>query len=304
MSLINCPECGKEISDKTDKCPNCGYPISQMVNNTSTQHQNTGIFIINGVQVDMYKLMSEYPDRKKAIKKVKKITKADTESSEKAVDDFLNNLETSGVYVNGTSKKHSTLSIISFVLSLFACFFIIGLILSIIDLAGNDRTKKHSLSKASIILFVLWCLIAATNLEKYIGTSNQKQTFTVGETAELNDVQITLSDYKESTGNEYNKPLNGNVFVIAKFEIENNTDEDLAISSMLSFDAYADGYSLPYSLSALTEKERSQLDGTISSGKKMKGWIGWEVPQDYESIEIHFTDNVWGDDKIKFLIDR
>lgn len=25
MALINCPECGKEISDKANSCPNCGY---------------------------------------------------------------------------------------------------------------------------------------------------------------------------------------------------------------------------------------------------------------------------------------
>lgn len=27
MALINCKECGKEISDKADKCPNCGFDI-------------------------------------------------------------------------------------------------------------------------------------------------------------------------------------------------------------------------------------------------------------------------------------
>lgn len=27
MALINCPECGKEISDKAGNCPNCGCPI-------------------------------------------------------------------------------------------------------------------------------------------------------------------------------------------------------------------------------------------------------------------------------------
>ncbi len=27
MSLINCPECGKQVSDKARSCPNCGYPI-------------------------------------------------------------------------------------------------------------------------------------------------------------------------------------------------------------------------------------------------------------------------------------
>lgn len=29
MSLINCPECGKEISDKAEMCPNCGCPQSE-----------------------------------------------------------------------------------------------------------------------------------------------------------------------------------------------------------------------------------------------------------------------------------
>ena len=29
MAMIKCPECGKEISDKADKCPNCGCPIKQ-----------------------------------------------------------------------------------------------------------------------------------------------------------------------------------------------------------------------------------------------------------------------------------
>ena len=28
MSLINCPECGKQISDRAAACPNCGCPIS------------------------------------------------------------------------------------------------------------------------------------------------------------------------------------------------------------------------------------------------------------------------------------
>lgn len=30
MALIQCPECGKEISDKAKKCPNCGYQIRKI----------------------------------------------------------------------------------------------------------------------------------------------------------------------------------------------------------------------------------------------------------------------------------
>ncbi len=28
MALINCPECGKQISDTTSSCPHCGYKLS------------------------------------------------------------------------------------------------------------------------------------------------------------------------------------------------------------------------------------------------------------------------------------
>ena len=27
MALINCPECGNEVSDKAEKCPKCAFPI-------------------------------------------------------------------------------------------------------------------------------------------------------------------------------------------------------------------------------------------------------------------------------------
>lgn len=29
MSMIKCPECGKEVSDTVDKCPNCGFQIKK-----------------------------------------------------------------------------------------------------------------------------------------------------------------------------------------------------------------------------------------------------------------------------------
>ena len=32
MSLINCPECGIEVSDNAVSCPKCGYPFNQRSN--------------------------------------------------------------------------------------------------------------------------------------------------------------------------------------------------------------------------------------------------------------------------------
>ena len=31
MALINCPECGKQVSTEAQTCPACGYPIAEKV---------------------------------------------------------------------------------------------------------------------------------------------------------------------------------------------------------------------------------------------------------------------------------
>lgn len=144
-----------------------------------------------------------------------------------------------------------------------------------------------------------------TSQEDMDGSSDEQTKFGVGETAEMNDVQVTLLGYEESSGSEFNTPADGNVFVLVNFEIANNSDEELSVSSAMSFDAYADDYALNYSLSALMEKsDETQLDGTIAPGKKMNGYIGYEVPADWSTMEIHFVDSVWSNNKFIFEITK
>ena len=135
--------------------------------------------------------------------------------------------------------------------------------------------------------------------------NSEKDIFGIGATAEMNDVQVTMVSYTQNSGSEYNKPSDGNEFVLVEFEIANNSDSEINISSMASFEAYADDYALNYSLNALLEKnDANQLDGTIAAGKKMNGVIGYEVPADWKTIEIHFKDNVWSSNKFKFEITK
>lgn len=131
---------------------------------------------------------------------------------------------------------------------------------------------------------------------------SSEDTFGLLETAEMNDVQVRMTDYVESKGSEWNEPQEGKVYVLVEFEISNNSDSDISVSSLLSFDAYADGYATDLSLGALIDNENEQLDGSIASGMKMRGWVGYEIPEDWKDLEIHFTENVWSGNKFKFLI--
>jgi len=45
MALIECPECGKDVSDKAPSCPNCGAPI--LVESKVIVYGYTQQFLIN-----------------------------------------------------------------------------------------------------------------------------------------------------------------------------------------------------------------------------------------------------------------
>lgn len=46
MALINCPECGKEVSDSAVMCPNCGFTITQKNNNNERKSIPKKLLII------------------------------------------------------------------------------------------------------------------------------------------------------------------------------------------------------------------------------------------------------------------
>lgn len=82
-----------------------------------------------------------------------------------------------------------------------------------------------------------------------------------------------MTNYNESNGSEWNFPEEGNVFALIEFEIENNSNSDVAVSSLMSFDTYIDNYSASLSLGTLIENNSTQPDGTVAPGMKMRGWI-------------------------------
>lgn len=134
---------------------------------------------------------------------------------------------------------------------------------------------------------------------------NAPLVFGINEPAEYQDIIVTLNSLQESNGSEYNKPSEGNVFLLAEFTFENNSSTDLNISSLLSFDAYVDGYTTSIDLSATLEKgNKQQLDGTVAPGKKMNGIVGFQVPANWQEFETRVAIDVWSSQDIVFLVNK
>lgn len=181
------------------------------------------------------------------------------------------------------------------ILSIFAVFILIGVVGTILG-GGDDggSPKKTGDVKTD------------QKQSKDGGSSKEaeKTTFGVGEQVSLNDVFVTMNSVTESSGSQFNKPSDGNTFILCEFSIENNSQKDLGISSIMCFEAYVDDYSTSMDLSALLDSDKNQLDGTVAAGKKMNGVIGYEAPSDWSEIEIRFTPDFWSGKDITFVYSK
>ncbi len=140
-----------------------------------------------------------------------------------------------------------------------------------------------------------------------IFSADDGKTYSVGETASADGISATLTKVMESNGGSGTTPEDGNVFLVCEFTIENNSEEELVISSVLCFSTECDGKSCTISLDGLSVAMLSgkvQLDTVIEPGKKQSGVVAYEVPQDWQELKIRFTPEAWGGNAMNFGVSR
>ena len=129
------------------------------------------------------------------------------------------------------------------------------------------------------------------------------ETFGLNETAVFKELKMTATEIKESSGEDFFEPESGNVFLGVKFTIENISDEEQTISSMLLFDAYVDDVSCDYSLSAACVFDEG-IDATIAPGKKVVGWYAVEIPSNWSSFELQAKANWLSNSSATFVFSK
>ena len=118
-------------------------------------------------------------------------------------------------------------------------------------------------------------------------------------------VSITVLSVKETKGSGYAKAESGNTFVLVELQIENNSSHEISINGTFGFDAYCDDYSVDYSFSASMNTKNEISTADLQPGRRIKGWKGFEVPQNWKELVVQFTPDVsiWGSgEKIEFVI--
>ena len=154
--------------------------------------------------------------------------------------------------------------------------------------------KIISLAVVCLLMFSLCAcnIIGGANSKTSIQTGKNYQ---VGDTVEVSNVEVTFIGVTKSTGPD------GAVYLGCEFEVANKTTEALAISSILSFAGYCDGYACGVTLNEDAEAT-SPFDGEIPIAGKVKGTIIYKVAPDWKELQVHFKPFVLQDNAVIFVV--
>lgn len=131
----------------------------------------------------------------------------------------------------------------------------------------------------------------------------QKEILTIGDSDDNGEISVTFLSAQTFTGDDYTQPDPGNVFLVLEFEIENISDSSMTVSTLWDFEAYCDDYHCDQDFSGYFLEDiqvLGTLDGDIAPGKKIKGAITYQVPEDFKNFEIYISSDGFFSDKIGF----
>lgn len=179
-------------------------------------------------------------------------------------------------------------------------WFWLIIIVLIIGIASSGSSDKESVKETNTTEFA-GDGTTQTTTEK-ITKQTEKDFIEVGETISKKDIKMTFISAEESYGSGFTTPDQGNVYIHPLFEIKNNSNKEIHISSLALFNAYVDGYTTSSTISAQVASDEKTLNGYIAPGKMLKGTYSLEVSEDWQEIEIHFSPRFWRGTTVVFKI--
>jgi len=144
-----------------------------------------------------------------------------------------------------------------------------------------------------------------SSTETNVGTGvdvPQTEVFDIGDVIEAKDMHYTVNSVREAPGGDFIKPKEGNIWYVVDVTIENKGQETFHSSSLMMFKLFdSEGYSYSITLGPDTT---GSLDGEVPPGRKLRGEIAFEIPQDSEGLELQIDPSLFGSGVIIVKLDR
>mgnify|MGYP000861083628 CR=1 FL=1 len=134
------------------------------------------------------------------------------------------------------------------------------------------------------------------------GSEAKTETFEIGDSVKGGDLIFTVNSTRTDEGTEFIKPSEGKIYYIVDVTVENPGSEPESVSSLMMFKLFdGDGYNYNITFGPET---KGQVDGEVSPGRKIRGELVFEIPEEATGLELEITPAVFSTGKIIVKLDR
>lgn len=127
----------------------------------------------------------------------------------------------------------------------------------------------------------------------------ESKDFAVGDLIEGKGYTFKINSVREQEPTDFVKPNEGEKLFVLDITLENKSDEEMAVSSLMSFQLKdSDGRSKDYILNI---EQDGQLDGSVLAGEKMSGEITYSVAADGD-LYMYYTNEVFTGKPLKVKV--
>jgi hypothetical protein len=130
-------------------------------------------------------------------------------------------------------------------------------------------------------------------------TPEPPKEFTVGDAVKIGDSVLMVIGWSEVQGDQFSKPDADNKFIAVDLLIVNTSSSSASISSLLQASMKDEtGQKYTVDFMASTAAKKGTPDGELASGERIRGTVGFQVPQDAKGLQFVFDASVFGIGKI------
>ena len=126
-----------------------------------------------------------------------------------------------------------------------------------------------------------------------------QQLYKVGDAIKIGDIVLIVNEVKTPKPSQFAKPEKGKRFLVVDLTLENKAAKAANLSSMLQMQLKdASGSVYNQDLMASTVSGGKAPDGELAPGEKIKGQVGYAVPEDAKGLIFVFDGDIFGAGKI------
>lgn len=128
----------------------------------------------------------------------------------------------------------------------------------------------------------------------------QNEVLQVGDTANFQQISVTVHDVRFDDGDEFSAPDEGTRWLVVDASVQNTSSETMGISSLTIF-GLVDEQHIEQDWSIWTPTKGS-LDGQLSAGRTMRGEIAYTVDEEATAWEFVVQPELFGTEEAIFEI--